>query len=131
MPNIVALYQPIFRSFFDLEDGEKFLANDWVREHTSNLETGYGKLFLQKRDSVEIYPDTACSDWIPSEGWKNLEIQNRLPRYVHERIRRDFENAIHLASSGDSRKKMRRNAKMARMVDHAMLLKAHEALGRL
>ncbi len=131
LPKIVALYQPIFRSFFDLEDGEKFLANDWVREHTANVEAGYGKLFLQRRDSVQIYPNEECSDWIPSESWTNLEIQNRLPGYVHERIRRDFENAIQLASSREDRKKMRRNARMARMVDHAMLLKANEALGRL
>ena len=99
LPSIVALYQPIFRSFFDLQDGEKFLENDWVREHTANVGMGYGKLFLQNPNSVQIYPDKECSDWIPSERSKNLEVQHRLPAYVHERIRRDFESSIPLAKS--------------------------------
>lgn len=131
LPKIVALYQPVFRSLLEVEDSEKFLASDWIRERTADIKTGYGNLFLQKRDSVQIYPDKESSDWIPSESWQKGNIQSQLPQYVHDRIRKDYEGSISLASSAVHRKQMRGYAAMTRIVDHAMLLKANEAPGRI
>jgi hypothetical protein len=123
LPKSVALYQPIFRVFHDREDRAKFLANHWVRERTANFEAGYGKLFQQKHHSVQIYPDEESSDWVPADSWKKGEVQNRLPQYIYGRIRRDYENAIGLASSKEDRKHLRTEGAMAGMVDKAMLIK--------
>ena len=70
LPKANSFYQPIFRSFLEVEDSERFLANNWVREHTAHMRSGYGKIFFQKRDSVQVYPDIESLDWIPSEAWK-------------------------------------------------------------
>jgi hypothetical protein len=123
LPKSVALYQPIFRMFRDREDGAKFLANDWVRERTANFEAGYGKVFRQKHDSVQIYPDEESSDWVPGDSWKKGEVRQRLPEYIYGRIRRDYENAIGLASSKEDRKHLRTEGAKAGMVDRAMLTK--------
>lgn len=122
LPRSAALYQPIFRSFCDREDGAEFLANDWVRERTAKMGVGYGKLFLQKLDSVQIYPDKASPDWIPSDTWKMSETPYRLGEYVLGRLCRDYEGAIGLASSKEDRKHLRREGRMAKMLDQTMLL---------
>jgi hypothetical protein len=121
LPKSVALYQPIFRMFRDREDGAKFLANDWVKERTANFEAGYGKLFQQKHDSVQVYPHDESSDWVPADSWKKGEVQHKLPEYNYGRIRRDYENAIGLASSKEDRKHLRAEGVMAGMVDKAIL----------
>lgn len=131
LPRSVAFYQPIFRLFCEREDSAEFLANDWVRERIANIGIGYGKLFLQKSDSVQIYPDEESYDWVPSDSWKKSDIQCRFAEHVYGRIRRDYENAIGLASSKEDRKQMRRQSAMTRMVDHVMLLKANEVMGRI
>jgi hypothetical protein len=119
LPRAVALYQPIFRLFCERADSAEFLANDWVRERTANIGIGYGKLFLQKSDSVQIYPDEESHNWIPSDSWKKAGILRRLAEHVYGRIRREYENAIRLTTSKEERKKMQ--ATMAGMVDRAML----------
>jgi hypothetical protein len=121
LPRAVALYQPIFRLFCEREDRAEFLENDWVRERTANIGIGYGKLFQQKSDSVQIYPDEESSNWVPSDSWKKSDTPLRLAEHVCGRIRREYENAIRLTSSKELRQQMRRQAAMTGMVDHAML----------
>ena len=129
LPNAVTLYQPIFRGILESEEPERFVTGEWVKQHTAETGIGHGKLFVQKPKSIEIYPDKDSSDWIPLGAWPKAEITTQLPDYVHERIRRDFENAIPLACSKEDRKDMRKHALLTRMVDRAMLLKAKVANG--
>jgi hypothetical protein len=131
LPRSSALYQPIFQSFNRLEGGEKFVASDWVRERSADVRIGYGKLFQQKPDSVQIYPDEKSSDWIPLGTWKKWEVMTRLPEYAYNRIRGDYERGISLASSKEDRKHMRKQGQMTKRLDQAMLRKANDAVGRV
>jgi hypothetical protein len=123
-PHSTTLYQPIFRSFCGLENSAQFLAHDWVKERTAHSELGLGKLFLQKADSVEMYPDQESADWIPRDTCKMSEIPSRLGEYVFSRIRKDYEASIGLGPTNEDRKHLRREGVMARILDHALLFKA-------
>jgi len=128
LQKVVALYQPIFRSFLEYEGGERFLANDWVKQNSTDVGAGYGKLFLQKRESVEVYPDAPSSDWVPSDSWKKSELLLNLPQYVFDRIHEDAQNAIGLTSTAKDRKALRSQVAGTGMVDKAMLRKSNEAI---
>jgi hypothetical protein len=128
LPRTATLYQPIFRTFCE-RGGEEFLGSDWIRERTADAEFGYGKLFLQKPESVQIYPDEESSDWVPSDAWKNSEVPRQLPTHIFDRIRREYENSIALAPAQKDRKQIRREGMIARKLDRAMLRNAADVDG--
>jgi len=130
LPDIVSLYQPVFRSLLE-NDASEYLKNDWVATHTADPERGYGKLFLQSDDSVGVYPDDKSLDWIPSRLWKTWEMVDRVPEYIYGRLAKEFERAISLTSNKDHRKYMRREAAMTNMLDRAVLQKVKEAAARI
>lgn len=123
----VSVYQPIFRGFLEFKDGTRYLESDWVSEHTADSKMGYGKLFVQEPDSVQVYSEEPTLDWFPSESWTKSEM-GVIAKYVHNRMCRDFEASIPLACSKEDRKYLRGHAAMTRMVDKAMLLKANQQL---
>jgi hypothetical protein len=125
------IYQPVFRMFLEADDAEQYLANDWVKKHTADFERGFSKLFLQRNDSVHVYPDGASLDWLPTQAWKTWELVSRLPAHIYGRLRRDFEGAIGLYSSKEDRKHLRKQAMMARMMDNAMLKRINERAAHL
>lgn len=130
LPNVVSIYQPVFRTFLESDDGEEFLQDEWVRTHTANFDKGYGKLFLQN-DSVGLYPEGESSAWIPSQSWKIWELLDRVPEYIFRRLRHNFEAGIATISSAEERKRMRKLAVMAKMVDRAMLRRNHEQTAQI
>lgn len=125
------IYQPVFRMFLEPDDDEQYLTNDWVKEHTAHLGRGLGKLFFQKDGSVHVYPDGPSLDWLPTRSWKTWEVVSHLPGYIYGRLRRDFEGAIGLHSSKEDRKHMREQARIARMLDNAMLKRINEKAEQL
>lgn len=120
LPRAVALYQPIFRAFCECEGGDKFLQSNWLRDRTAHSELGYGKPFLQKHNSIGLYPDEQSLDWVPSDYWHVRETFG-LPRYVCDRIYRDYRKGISIACSKELRKHMRKESVMTSRVDYAML----------
>jgi hypothetical protein len=128
LPNTVSLYQPVFYAFREMGVGEQFLASGWVRGHTADVKLGYGKLFLQKHGSTQIFPDEASLDWIPSRSWSTREIMGRLPRYVHQRIHHDLDKGVGLTSSKKCRKQLRIQVALTTRVDRAILRKARDAM---
>ncbi|MBZ5667545.1 MAG: hypothetical protein LAO30_23470 [Acidobacteriia bacterium] len=129
LPRTVSLYQPVFRAFRERENSEKYLGGDWIKQRTADAANGYGKLFVQKSDSVQIYPDNASTDWAPAELWNKKEVSYRLGEHIFDRIRRNYENSIGLAPTQDERRHLRREGVMARMLDLAMLSNASEVEG--
>jgi len=130
LPNIVSLYQPIYRPLLE-NDAREYLETAWVASHTADSQRGYGKMFLQKDDSVRVYTDGSSSDWIPSEPWETWEMVNRLPEYIYRRLSTDFERAISISTDKDHRKHMRRQDTMIKMVDRAVLQRFREAAARM
>jgi hypothetical protein len=126
LPNVVSIYQPVFRTFVDSDDGKEFLENDWVRKHTADFAKGYGKLFLQDADSVRLYPEGDSSAWIPSQSWKIWEVLSRVSEYIFSRLCHAFEAGIGITSSAEQRKHMRRQAVMVKTMDRAILQKIRE-----
>lgn len=127
LPDIVSIYQPVFREF--VRSGrQEYLTSEWVKKHTADDERGLGKLFLQRDGSVHPFGDNARTDWCPAKLWKSWQVVGRLPGYVFGRLRQDFEKGIGLYESADDRKHQRAQASMARMLDNAILRKtAQEA----
>src|SRR5260370_2314115 len=130
LPNIVSLYQPVYRPLLET-DAREYLETVWVATHTADSQRGYGKLFLQRDGSVRVYPDGTSSDWIPSRPWKTWEMVKRVPEYLYGRLSKDFERAISISSNKDHRKHMRRQAAMVRMMDREVLQRAREAAARM
>jgi hypothetical protein len=130
LPDIVSLYQPVYRSLLE-NDASEYLQNNWVATHTADPQRGYGKLFLQSDDSVGVYPDGKSSDWIPSRSWKTWEMVDRVPECIYGRLAKEFERAISISSNKDHRKHMRQQAAMTNMVDRAVLQKVKEAAARI
>jgi hypothetical protein len=131
LPNIVSLYQPVFRALLESDSAKEYLETDWVSTHTGDFPRGYGKLFFKKDGSARLYPDGISSDWIPSETWKTWEMVNRVHEYVYGRLSKDFESATTISSDKEQRKHMRRQAAMIKMVDRAILQKVRESATRI
>jgi hypothetical protein len=91
VPRSISIYQPIVRAFIDAKQ-DNFLQNEWLKTRTADPDLGYGKLFLQQHDSVQMYPDEASRLWIPSETWNRTDLLRELPVYVHRRIHEDYLN---------------------------------------
>jgi hypothetical protein len=117
----VSIYQPVFRPFLDYEQGEEFLESDWLKRYTANREMGYGKLFIQQRDSVCVYPDGRSPAWIPAENWTQPEVLQGVSDYVYRRIHADYGRGVQLASSQQLRKEMRLQRSLAKMADGAVM----------
>lgn len=130
LPSSISIYQPVFRMFLDLKQ-EEFLQSDWVKAHVANRKLGYGKLFLQERDSVHAYPDGPSGIWVPPETKIGREVLGEVPIYVHRRIQEDYMNGVRLVTSKQSRKEMRVMGNLANMVDRAILKNAKESLREL
>lgn len=126
----VALYQPVFSAFFALENPGEFLDNDWVRDHTAHSGLGYGKVFLQKHNSVQPYPDDESAEWIPADDWPFLEI-TRLQQHVFDCLYRDIDRGIRLSVLMEDRTHLRRQSVTSRMLDRAILQKARRSLREL
>ena len=120
LPRSSLIYQPVFRAFLDLDE-RQFLESEWVKARTADRDSGYGKLFLQNQNSVQMYPEETSKLWVPPETWNSSDILRELPIYVHRRIREDYLNGLGLVASKPQRKEMRRTGVMANMVDRALL----------
>lgn len=129
--DITLIYQRVFRTFLEADDVEQYLANDWLTEHTTDFERGFGKLFVQKHGSVITYPADTSVDWLPTKAWKTWELVRLLPAYIYGRLRRDYEDSIALYSSKDDRKHTRQQAIMARRFDDVMLQQISERAAQL
>lgn len=128
LPDMVSIYQPVFKPFLTSDNGQEYLTTEWVKKHTADDERGLGKLFLQRDGSVQTFGNDARTDWSPAKIWKSQQVVARLPDYVYGRLRQDFEKAIGLYESAEDRKHQRIQANMAKMLDNAMLKKiAQEA----
>jgi hypothetical protein len=123
LPKTVALYQPIFRNFLELENASELLEREYVKKHTADLRLGYGNVFVEKPQEVRLYPHTETLDWLPPEGWKLTDLL-RMPEIVQLRLHRDFQNDIHLAISPEQRKAMRKASAVTSRVDRAIVKKA-------
>jgi hypothetical protein len=121
LPDAVWIYQPVFAEFLKSEDWREHLTSEWMKSYTADHERGLGKLFLQRDGAVQPLGGDVCLQWFPSKGWKPWQVVSRIPRYIYERLRSDFERAIGLYVSGDDRKKQRLQASMARRLDTALL----------
>ena len=73
LPRSASIYQPVFRSFVDSKE-EQYLESKWLEARTANRGLGYGKLFLQRQNSVQMYPDEASDLWVPTETWSGREV---------------------------------------------------------
>ena len=120
LPRSVSIYQPVFRAFIDLKE-EQFLQSEWVKARTANGELGYGRLFLQRENSVQMYPEEASGLWVPVETWNGIDTLRELGVYVHRRIHEDCSNGPRLATSTPQRKRMRMHGALAKMADRSLL----------
>jgi hypothetical protein len=125
LPNTVALYQPIFRNFLDLDDADQLLGNEYVRKHTADLRLGYGKVFVETPQNVKLYPSIETLDWLPSEAWEIADLL-RTPEIVQTQLHRDFQKDIRLVASPQQRKEMRKASAMTSMVDRAIVKKTRK-----
>ena len=103
------------------------LQSEWLREHTTDMKLGYGRLFIQRGNSVRLYPEQDSSEWVPSTTWNSLELKRALG-HVHDRLYNDFNAAISLARSQELRKHLRSQLIATRTVDFAMFVKVNLAL---
>jgi hypothetical protein len=123
----VSIYQPVFRWFVDQKHDE-FLEGQWLAARTANRDSGYGKLFLEHQNSVEMYPQAASDLWVPAGVWTRYEALRDLPAYIHRRIYDDYQKGLRLVKSKQKRKEMRNGGIMANMLDRALLKNASESL---
>ena len=121
LPNMVSIYQPVFKQFLASNNGQEYLTGGWVKKYTADHERGLGKLFLQRDGSVQPFGDNPSMEWFPAKIWKPWQVVGRLWAYVFGRLRQDFEKAIGLYESADDRRHQRMNASMARRMDNAAL----------
>jgi hypothetical protein len=131
LPDVVSLYQPVYRACLESGSAKEYWKTDWVSAHSADLQRGLGKLFLQKDGSVRPYPDAPSLDWVPSRQWKAWEIVHRVPKHIYERLSESFEFAISISSNKDQRKHMRGQAAMIKAVDRMVLRSATEESIRL
>lgn len=127
LPDMVCIYQPVFRQFLKSHNRREYLTGGWIKKHTADEERGLGKLFLQRDSSAQPFGEDARKDWFPLKIWKPWQVVGRLPEYVYGRLRQDFEKGIGLYESADDRKHQRMQANMARMLDNALLRRIGQA----
>lgn len=129
VPRSVSIYQPIFRAFIDAKHDE-FLQGEWLKARIADRELGYGRLFVQRRNLVQMYPEGASELWVPPETWHRSDVLGKLSVYVHRRIHEDYMDGLRLVRSKQQRKEMRITGTFANMVDRALLKNLAKSLNK-
>ncbi len=116
----VMLYQPVFRGCLVRDQFRFHFDNEWVRSHSLDWDAGYGKIFMQKGDQVEEYPDHPSSKWQTDTNWNLRNAYARLQPFVLDRLLKNLQESANL-SPKDLSMRLRRWIALYRRVHQAIV----------
>ena len=90
------LHQPIY-SGRDSEERSDAFRDEWVRSRCIDSDHGVGSVFIERDETVDIYPSHPSLDWLPESSWSLAEIYSTVQPFVLRYMAKDLERSAGLA----------------------------------